>query len=102
MSFCAETRAGALARRWRLSAETRAKMSAARAGVPTGRLIQPPAEEVALMVRLYPSMSLRALAKRVGYDVKVVRRALVGAGVALRHPSIHARRPAPDGAAAHG
>ncbi len=77
-------------------------MSAARAGVPTGRQIQPPAEEVAVMVRLYPTMSLRRLANRVGYDVKVVRRALKAAGVALRQPCIHARRRAPGGAASHG
>lgn len=90
------------ARRWRLSAETRARMSAARAGVPTGRAIQPPVEEVALMVRLYPSMSLRRLAKRLGYDTKVVRRALVSAGVPLRQPSIHARPRLHAEAAAHG
>lgn len=95
MSHSVETRAAMPPRRWRLSPETRARMSAARAGVPTGRLIQPPAEEVALMVRLYPAMSLRRLAKRVGYDTKVVRRALVEAGVALRAPGLHAR---PDGA----
>ncbi len=98
MSHAAESGVMMPARRWRLSAETRARMSAARAGVPTGRAIQPPAEEVVVMVRLYPAMSLRRLAKRVGYDVKVVRRALEKAGVKLRAPCIHAR---PDGAALH-
>lgn len=77
--------------RWRLSPETRAKFSLARRGRPTGRIITPPDGEVALMKRLYPVMSLRKLAARMGYDTKVVRRALVNAGVELRRPSIHAR-----------
>jgi hypothetical protein len=84
-------------RRWRLSAETRAKMSAARAGVSTGRQINPPEDEVALMVRLYPSMPMRALAARLGYAEKVVRRTLLNAGVKLRRAGVHARRGASHG-----
>lgn len=62
-----------------VSAETRAKMSAA-------QRLRPRPEEVALMVSLYPTASLRAIGWHVGYGKTVVRRALDDAGVALRAP----------------
>jgi ABC-type phosphate/phosphonate transport system substrate-binding protein len=62
-----------------LSPETRAKISAA-------MILTPPEEEVAEIIRLYAIMGTRAVAARVGYDRKVVRRVLRTAGVQIRTP----------------
>lgn len=98
MKHSAETRAkiGAKARGRIVSDATRAKMRAS-------HLLHPPAEDCALMVKLYDSLSLEAVADRIGYSPKVVRRVLHDAGVAIRRAGFqrgaanlgHARRIAP-------
>lgn len=62
-----------------IAPETRAKISVA-------QQVRPPADEVAVMISLYPTASLRAIGFHVGYCRTVVRRALEEAGVPLRAP----------------
>jgi uncharacterized protein (UPF0335 family) len=52
-------------------------------------MMQLPAEDVAAILAGYRTMGMRRLARRVGYDKKVVRRVLEEAGVPIRARGRH-------------
>jgi hypothetical protein len=72
--------------RARIAAANRARAACPewRAKLSHGQMLRPPPEHVAEILRLYRTVGLSRIAKRMGYHRKVIRRVVDQAGVPIR------------------